>query len=65
MLTTKEEIKKELLDNIEQLKDNPHAEDLEGGIISLMQIDLLFYYLKLANEAWEEIKTELEEKESN
>jgi hypothetical protein len=106
MLTTKEEIKKELLDNIEQLKDNPHAEDFvaewadgyvpiynnriieewaalpmeesdqwkeygydtqrnEGGIISLMQIDLLFYYLKLANEAWEEIKTELEEKESN
>ena len=106
MLTTKEEIKKELLDNLQQLKDNPHAEDLvaefadgwvpvynnqiiqqwvslpmeesdqwkeygydtqrnEGGIISLMAIDLVFYYLKLANEAWEEIKTELEEKESN
>jgi len=106
MLTTKEEIKKELLDNLEQLKDNPYAQDLvaefadgyvpiynnhiieqwvslpmeesdqwkeygydtqrnEGGIISLMAIDLVFYYLKLANEAWEEIKTELEEKESN
>jgi hypothetical protein len=106
MLTTKEEIKKELLDNIEQLKDNPHAEDLVadfadgyvpiynnriieewvalpmedsdqwkeygydtqrngGGIIDLMQVDLIFYYLQLANEAWEEIKTELEEKENN
>jgi hypothetical protein len=106
MLTTKEEIKKELLDNIEQLKDNPHAEDLvaefadswvpiynnhiieqwvalpmeesdqwkeygydtqrnEGGIISLMQVDLVFYYLKLGREAWEEIKTQLEEEESN
>jgi hypothetical protein len=106
MLTTKEEIKKELLDNIEQLKDNPHADDVvaefadgyvpvynnqiiqqwvalpmedsdqwkeygydtqrnEGGIISLMQIDLVFYYLHLATRAWDEIKTELEEEESN
>jgi hypothetical protein len=106
MLTTKEEIKKELLDNIEQLKDNPHADDVvaefadgyvpiyysdiieqwrempneycdqwkdygydtqknEGGIMTLMQVDLVFYYLKLANEAWEEIKTQLEEEESN
>jgi hypothetical protein len=106
MLTTKEEIKKELLDNIEQLKDNPYADDVvaefadgyvplynnqiiqewvalpmedsdqwkeygydtqrnEGGIISLMQVDLVFYYLKLANEAWEEIKTQLEEEENN
>ena len=106
MLTTKEEIKKELLDNIEQLKDNPYADDVvaefadgyvpvynnqiiqqwvalpmedsdqwkeygydternEGGIIQLMAIDLVFYYLMLATEAWDEIKTELEEEESN
>ncbi len=32
----------------------------EGGIISLMQVDLVFYYLKLGREAWEEIKTQLE-----
>jgi hypothetical protein len=30
-----------------------------------MAIDLVFYYLMLATEAWDEIKTELEEEESN
>lgn len=32
MLTTKEEIKKELLNNIDYLKDNPHPEDLVAEI---------------------------------
>lgn len=33
----------------------------EGGIFSLMSIDLTFYYLEEFNNAWEEIKKEEEE----
>lgn len=99
MYWTREEIKKELLENREQIEQSSYPEDLiaeyadgfvpiynheiikdwtelpaelsdrwkeygydtqknEGGIIQLMQVDLCFYYLELAQEIWEEIKKE-------
>lgn len=33
----------------------------EGGIISLMQLDLVIYYLELTQKAWDELLPELEE----
>lgn len=37
----------------------------DGGIMNLMQIDLVFYYLQLTQEVWEEIQNEREEETEN
>lgn len=100
-LESKQDIKEELMRNLEQLTEYPSkAEDLvsqisecfapvynsdiirewtelpmdysdrwkeygydanrnEGGIIQLMAIDLVFYYLEIGQEAWAEVQVEL------
>ena len=103
-LTTHAEIKAEIMDNLEQLKDSPYPEDIiaeladssvpiynnhiieqwqempssygdrwkdygfdtqknDGGIVTLMQVDLTFYYLEFYNDIWQEIKEEQEDEQ--
>jgi hypothetical protein len=106
MLSSQEEVKNQLLEEIEQLKTATYPDDLvaeiaeamvpvyyreiliewleletehqdqwkeygfdtqknEGGILDLMLIDLSFYYLHTAQDAWIEIKNELQLQEGN
>lgn len=106
MLSSQEEIKNQLLEEIEQLKTATYPDDLvaeiaeamvpiyyseilkewldletmdrdqwkeygydtqrnPGGILDLMQIDLVFYYINTAQLAWIEIKNELQLQEGN
>ena len=101
-LTTYAEIRAEIIENLEYLKETPYPEDMiaeladssvpiynsdtieqwsempssyenrwkdygfdteknGGGILTLMLIDLTFYYLEVYDEIWQELKAEQEE----